>query len=245
MEVQSKHDSDQRAVVAQSATTEQNALVAVAGEGMTAGADDGDEDDDDEEEEEETDRALLSIGLDPRLIRDTRPVGFDAVSEDMLAALDRRRQEAAAAEDYEAAQVHRDAYQSCVVAATALQAVSKAFQLAMEREDFDDAAKLKARAQELRSDQERAFDPVGFEKIERRKEKWRRSFGGDGANVDQCLVAYHALVAEGRATVKEREAFLSCIRGNLATSLAPAFLEVESMALAAGVATRAVPNVPR
>ena len=203
--------------------------VSVVAVGAVAAVEDSEEDAD--EFETDVDRVLLSLGLDAQLISDTRPVGFDAVSEGMLELLDRRRQEAAVVEDYEAAQAFHDAFQACFLAATSLQTVSEAFEQAMAREDFDRGAELKAKALSLRRDQERAFDPVGFEELERRKEDWRRSFGRGDADADECLAAYHSLVADGQATEKDRDAFLSCLPADLAMSVAPALLEVESMAL--------------
>ena len=189
----------------------------------------------DDDDDDATDRALLSLGLDPELVQDTRPVSFDPISESMLRTLDARRCAAAEQEAYEEAQLHHDAYQECMVAATALQALGETYQAAMAAEDFDRAADLKAKAIEIRRDQEKAFDPVAFERTQRQQDLWRQSFGGEDANADQCVAAYHELVVGNElrpaATEKERDEFLSCIRRDLAVGLAKAFLEVESMAL--------------
>ena len=120
-----------------------------------------------------------------------------------------------------------------MVAATALQSVAEAFERAMKDEEFDRAAELKTKALELRRAQEKAFDPIGFEKLERLKAQWQQSFGGADANVEECLTAYRALLVDEEASdkLKYRDAFLSCVRSDLAASLAPAFLELESLAL--------------
>ena len=187
-----------------------------------------------EVEEIATDEALLSIGLDAELVRDTRPVRFDDRSEEMLSELNHQTGKAASQEAYEEAKSHQETYQVCLVAAAALQSLAADFQSAVADENFQEAADIKAKAIEIRLAQEKAFDPATFERLEKQKSRWQKLFGRDNPDpdLDACLSAYHDLIVKRRAGEHERDVFLSCLPRHLLSSLIPALLELESLALA-------------